>query len=106
LRAERVLAAALRRTDVAALRVVRTAAFTLRLAAARRFFGTFGKSRRAPRTALRAAPVATKAAPAAILVAAVAALPAASLIVSPAVEMMLFLAIAELPWNVCRTASK
>jgi hypothetical protein len=55
---------------------------------------------------LRAAPVATKAAPAAILVAAVAALPAASLIVSPAVEMMLFLAIAELPWNVCRTASK
>ena len=95
LRAERVLAAALRRAEVAALRVRRTAAFTLRFAAARRFFGTFGNSRRAPRTAFRAAPVATRAAPAAILVAADAALPAAPLIVLPAVEMMLFFAIAD-----------
>jgi hypothetical protein len=96
-RAERVRAAAVRRVEVTGLRVVRTAAFTLRLAVARRFFDTLGNSRRAPRTALRAAPVATKAAPAAMLVAAVAALPAASLIVSPAVEIMPFFAIADAP---------
>jgi hypothetical protein len=86
-------AAALRRADVTALRTLRPAAFTLRLATARRFLGTFGNKCRAPRTALRAAPVATNAAPAAMPVAVEAALPAAPLIVSPAEVMMLFFAI-------------
>src|SRR6266700_6829505 len=71
--------AALRRAETVALRTLRAAVVTFRLAAARRFFGTFGNSRRAPRTAFRAAPVATRAALAAISVAADAALPAASL---------------------------
>jgi len=93
LRADRVPAAALRRADVAALRTLRAAAFTFRLAVARRFFGTFGNICRAPRTALRAVPVAAKATPAAMSVAIDAALPATPLIVSPAVVMMPFFAI-------------
>jgi hypothetical protein len=76
-----------------ALRALRAAAFTFRLAVTRRFFDTFGSSRRAPRTAFRAVPVATKATPAATSLAIEAALPAASLIVSPAVLIMPFLAI-------------
>src|SRR5262249_25627195 len=86
------------RAEVTAFRVLRAAALTVRLAAALRFFGTFGSSRRAPRTAFRAAPVATRAAPAAISVAVHAALPAVSLAVSPALVIMLFfLAIAVRP---------
>src|SRR5439155_7310777 len=76
---------------------LRATVVTFRLAAARRFFGTFGNSRCAPRTAFRAVPVATKATPAAMSVAIVAALPAVSLIVLPAVVIMPFLAIAESP---------
>jgi hypothetical protein len=91
-----------------ASRARRVAAFTLRFATARRFFGTFGRSRRAPRTTFRAAPVATSAAPAAVLVAVDAAEPAAALIVSPAVVMMPFFAIArasamKLIWNLSQT---
>src|SRR5260221_11346347 len=82
--------AALRRAEAVALRTLRATVVPFRLAAARRFFGTFGNSRCAPRTAFRAVPVATKATPAAMSVAIVAALPAASLIVSPAVVIMPF----------------
>jgi hypothetical protein len=91
--ADRVLAAALRRADAVALPTLRATAFTFRLAVTRRFFDTFGNIRRAPRTALRAVPVAAKATPAAISVAIEAALPAAPLIVSPAVVIMPFFAI-------------
>src|SRR5260221_10388716 len=67
--------AALRRAAAVAFRTFRATVVTFRLAAARRFFGTFGNSPFAPRPPFRPRPGATKAPPAPIAPAHLAAPP-------------------------------